>query len=70
MLKDMDMKNLRNFLCGLLIGAFGVYWYTFYSEDFLDSVLTRLQQEADEYRASNPDTQADSGWRPRQKRDR
>lgn len=69
MQEDMDMKNLRNFLCGLLIGACGVYWYAFYSEDFLHSVLTRLQQEADEYRASNPATEADAGWRPRQKRD-
>ncbi|MEW6296795.1 MAG: hypothetical protein AB1671_03530 [Thermodesulfobacteriota bacterium] len=61
------MKNVRHFLCGLLLGAAGVYWYAFYSEDFFDAVLTWLQREADTYRASHPSTEVDAGWRPQKK---
>jgi len=63
----MNMKNTRHFLCGLLLGASGMYWYTFYGEDSLDSVATWLQREADEYRANNPTPEVDTGWRPRRK---
>jgi hypothetical protein len=54
------MKELRNFFCGLLLGAVSVYWYAFYSEDFFDSVLTWLQREASEYRGTNPPLERDA----------
>jgi hypothetical protein len=59
------MKNIRHFLCGLLLGAAGVYWYAFYSADFFAAVLAWLQQEADAYRASHLSLEGDAGWRPK-----
>ena len=62
---SMNRKNLRHFFCGLLIGAGGMYWYVVSSEDTLDWVMGGLQRAADEYRATHPTSEADSGWRPR-----
>lgn len=57
------MKNVRHFLCGLLLGAASVYWYTFYSAAYFEVVLTWLQEEADAYRAGRSSTAVDTGWR-------
>lgn len=41
-----------------------MYWYVVSSEDTLDWVMSGLQGAADEYRATHPTSEADSGWRP------
>jgi hypothetical protein len=58
----MDMKKARHFLCGLLCGAAGVYWYTFSAEETLAQVLSWLESAANEYRATHDVPTADSGW--------
>lgn len=61
------MKNVRHFLCGLLLGAASVYWYTFYSAECFEAVLTWLQEEADAYRAGQSSTEVNTGWRVKKK---
>jgi hypothetical protein len=60
----MTLKQLRHFLCGLLLGAGGVYWFTFYTEETFDSVFAWLQETANVYRAKHPVPKADIGWGP------
>jgi hypothetical protein len=59
------MKNhkWRHFLIGFLFGAGGLYFYTFFGEQYLNAGLGWLQQESDRYQAENPVPKADSGWR-------
>jgi hypothetical protein len=70
MLVDMDLKKLRHFLCGLLLGAAAMHWYVVSAEETLDVVMTWLQDAADEYRATHPTSEVDAGWRPRRAKDR
>jgi hypothetical protein len=58
----MDMKKARHFLCGLLCGAAGMYWYTVAADGTLDQVLSWLESAADEYRSTHDVPKADSGW--------
>jgi hypothetical protein len=60
----MILKQLRHFLCGLLVGAIGVYWFTFYTEETFDSVLAWLQKTANIYHAKHPAPKVDTGWGP------
>lgn len=63
----MDMKKARHFLCGLVCGAAGMYWYTVAAESTLERVLLWLESAADEYRATHDVPEADSGWRTHKK---
>ena len=63
------MKKFRHFLCGLLCGAAGVYWYTLYSAEALDQVLSTLEGAAEEYKATHDTPKANSGWRPSKRSD-
>jgi hypothetical protein len=58
------MKNhkWRHFLVGFLFGAGGLYFHTFYGEQYINAGLGWMQQESDKYQAENPTTKADSGW--------
>jgi hypothetical protein len=58
------MKNhkWRHFLVGFLFGAGGLYFYTFYGEQYLNTGLGWMQQESDRYQVEHPTTKADSGW--------
>ena len=58
----MDMKKARHFLCGLVCGAAGLYWYTFSAEETLAHVLSWLENVADEYRATPETPKVDTGW--------
>ena len=58
------MKKFRHFLCGLLCGAAGMYWYTLYSGDTLAQVLSTLEGAAEEYKATHDTPKANSGWHP------
>lgn len=64
------MKKLRHFLCGLICGAAGMYWYTLHAEETLDRVLVWLENAANDYRASHPTPEVDTGWRPRKRENR
>ena len=70
MLQGMDVRSARHFLCGLLLGAYGMYWYARYGKESLNFVVNWLQQEADEYQAHNPALGVDTSWGPRRKLDR
>lgn len=61
----MDAKKTRHFLCGLLCGAVGMYWYTFAAETTLERALSWLESAADEYRATHDVPEVDTGWKPR-----
>jgi hypothetical protein len=65
----MDMKKIRHFICGVLCGAAGVYWYTTAAEETLEKALSWLESAADEYRATHDVPEVDTGWRPRKKDD-
>jgi hypothetical protein len=56
------MKRLRHFLCGLLCGAAGMYWYTFDEGKTFEKAVFWLESAADEYRATHDTPKADSGW--------
>ena len=60
----MNMKKFRHFLCGLLCGAAGTYWYTLHSGATLDGVLSVLEDAAQEYQSTHDTPKANSGWRP------
>ncbi len=59
------MKNhkWRHFLFGFLFGAGGLYFYTFYGEQYLNAGSDWMQREADRYQIEHPTLKADSGWR-------
>jgi hypothetical protein len=59
---DMSAKKIRHFLCGLLCGAAGVYWYTSAAENTLEQALSWLESAADEYRSTHDVPQVDTGW--------
>ncbi|MBI3304129.1 MAG: hypothetical protein HYZ72_18860 [Deltaproteobacteria bacterium] len=61
------MKKVCHFLCGLICGAAGMHWYAVSAEETLDQVSAWLQNAADEYRASHPTPEVDTGWRPRKR---
>jgi hypothetical protein len=63
----MDTKKLRHFLCGLLIGAAGMQWFTCCVGETVDSVAVWLQRTADTYLADHPPPKVDTGWGPRKK---
>jgi len=59
---NMDVKKVRHFLCGLLCGIAGIYWYTFFAEETVNHVLSLLESAADEYRSTHDVPQVDTGW--------
>jgi hypothetical protein len=65
----MRAKETRHFLCGLLLGGVGMYWYALYAEETFDQVLAWLQHTADTYQAEHPN-EVDTGWGPRRVGDR
>jgi len=60
--KCMKNHKWRHFLFGFLFGAGGLYFYTFYGEQYLNLGLNWMQRESDRYQAENPTPKADSGW--------
>jgi hypothetical protein len=63
----MTLKQLRHFLYGLILGSAGVYWFTFYTETTVDSLIAWLQRTADTYLAEHPAPKVDTGWGPRKR---
>jgi hypothetical protein len=63
----MDMKKFRHFICGVCCGAAGIYWYTSAAEETFEKVLSWLENAADEYRASNPVPEVNTGWQQKKK---
>jgi hypothetical protein len=59
------MKKLRHFICGICCGAVGVYWYTNAATETFESMLSWLENAADEYRENNPVPEVDTGWKPK-----
>ena len=65
----MDMKKVRHFCCGLICGAVGVYWYTFFAEENLMQALSWLEGAADGYRSTHDIPQVDAGWGSHRKKE-
>jgi hypothetical protein len=66
----MNAKKVRHFLCGMLVGAAGFYWYTSAAEETFEHVLLWLESAADEYRATHDVPEVNTGWGKRPKEDR